>query len=102
MASLMLVEEKESRRKLSLGEAPYTYARVSVMRSKLLKRDDYNRLMKMKLNDIIRFLQETEYKKEMDEIAMNYSGIDLVEFALNKNLPADISTNVNFITDGFI
>ncbi|HLC99322.1 MAG TPA: ATP synthase A1 subunit C [Candidatus Nanoarchaeia archaeon] len=83
--SLMMETEKKPR-KLKLGEAPYTYARIAAMRSKLIKKDEYNRLMKMKLNDILRFLQETEYRKEIDEMAVSYSGIELVELALNKNL----------------
>ncbi|MFC1754734.1 ATP synthase A1 subunit C [Thermoproteota archaeon] len=78
--------DKEQTGKLHLVEAPYTYARISVMRSRLVKKDDYNRLMKMKLNDITRFLQETDYRKEIDEMGVNYSGVELVELALNKNL----------------
>lgn len=81
-----LKQTQERKRKISLAEAPYTYARVAAMRSSLIRIDDYNRLMKMKLADIIKFLQETEYKKEMDEMAVSYSGIELIELALNKNL----------------
>jgi len=33
------------------------------MKSKLLKKDDYDKLMKMKTNEFIKFLEETEYKK---------------------------------------
>ncbi|MBD3314122.1 ATP synthase A1 subunit C [Candidatus Woesearchaeota archaeon] len=80
----LLQEEKP--RSIRLGQAPYTYARVAVMRSKLVKRDDYSRLMKMKVSEITKFLQETEYKKEIDEMAVNYSGVELVELALNRNL----------------
>ena len=78
--------EKPRQRKLRLAQAPYTYARISVMKSKLLRKDDYNKLMKMKLNDIVKFLQESDYRKEIDEMTVNYSGIELVELALNKNL----------------
>lgn len=71
---------------IHLGTQPYTYARVCVMRSELLKKEEYQKIMKMKLNEIIEFLQETQYKKEINELAMNYSGVDLIEMALNKNL----------------
>ena len=72
--------------RLHLGTYPYTYARVSAMKSKLLRRDDYTKLLKMKVNEIAKFLQETEYKKEIDEMAVSFSGIDLIEISLNKNL----------------
>ncbi len=86
MMQELVTENKRKEGKIRLGEAPYTYARVAVMRSKLIRKDDYYRLLKMKLNDIIRFLQETEYKKEIDEMAVSYSGVELVELALNKNI----------------
>ncbi|MBI3034244.1 ATP synthase A1 subunit C [Candidatus Woesearchaeota archaeon] len=65
---------------------PYTYARVAVMRSKLLKKGDYAKIARMSLNEIINFLESSEYKREIDELAVLYSGIDLTEIALNRNL----------------
>ncbi|MBI4150085.1 ATP synthase A1 subunit C [Candidatus Woesearchaeota archaeon] len=73
-------------RKVHLGTHPYTYARVSAMKSKLLRKEDYTKLLKMKVNEIAKFLQETEYKKEIDEMAVSFSGIDLIEASLNKNI----------------
>ncbi len=73
-------------KKLQLGTYPYTYARVSVMRSELLKKEDYHRLLKMSLNEIISFLQSSAYKKEIDRLGVKYSGVDLLEIALNNDL----------------
>lgn len=73
-------------KQLSLGTYPYTYARVSVMRSYLLGKEDYRKLFKMGLNEIISFLQSSEYKKAIDEFGLKYAGIELMEMALNKNL----------------
>ncbi len=73
-------------KKLSLGTYPYTYARVSVMRSELLKKEDYRRLLEMSLNEIISFLQTSAYKKEIDQLAIKYSGVELLEMALNNDL----------------
>jgi len=56
------------------------------MKSKLLKKDDYDKLMKMKTNEFIKFLEETEYKKEVDELAIHHKGMELLELAVNKNL----------------
>src|SRR3989338_6800470 len=72
--------------KLVLGKYPYTYARVSVMRSSLLRKDDYNKLMKMNVNEMIGYLESSQYKKEVDELAVQFKGVQLMELALNRNL----------------
>ena len=72
--------------KLSLGRYPYTYARVSVMKSKLIRKDEYAKLIKMGLNEIISFLQASEYKEAIDHFGVKYSSVELMEMALKKNL----------------
>ncbi|MBI2664703.1 V-type ATPase subunit [Candidatus Woesearchaeota archaeon] len=72
--------------KLQRRTYPYTYARVSVMRSSLLHKEDYDKIMKMSLNEIISFLQSLEYKRSIDELGVKHSGVELMEMALNKNL----------------
>lgn len=64
----------------------YTNTRVCVMKSKLLKKADYDRILKMDESEIARFLGETEYKQEMNLLGAKYSGVELIEYALNKNL----------------
>jgi len=56
------------------------------MKSKLLEKEDYDRIMKMSVNELTRYLGETDYKKEIDELSTKYSGIELIENAMNKNL----------------
>ncbi len=75
-----------SKGRLRLGKYPYTYARVSVMRSFLLRKDDYHKLMKMDVNEIISYLESSQYRKEIDELAVQFKGVPLMEFALNRNL----------------
>ena len=65
---------------------PYTYARTAVLRSRLIDKQDYSKLLKMGLNEIASYLESTEYKKEIDELALSYKGQILLEIALNKNL----------------
>jgi V/A-type H+/Na+-transporting ATPase subunit C len=72
--------------KIRLESYPYTYARVCSMRSGLLRKADYDKLMKMTVNEIIGFLQETPYKKEINALAQKYSGLKLIETALNRNI----------------
>lgn len=65
---------------------PYTVTRVRVMKSKLLREEDYLRMRKMGLNETIRFLEESEYKHEIDLHSKEYRGPELIELALNDNL----------------
>ena len=83
---LNLGEEEKGSERLRLREYPYTYARISAMKAKLIKKDMYSKLMKMGINEITRYMQETEYKKEIDELASTRRGIELIENALNINM----------------
>ncbi|MAG91366.1 ATP synthase A1 subunit C [Candidatus Woesearchaeota archaeon] len=83
---LKLKEPITETKKLKLGHYPYTYVRTVVMRSLLFRKDDYHRMLKMSFSEIAKFLQESHYKKEINELATQYSGADLLELALNKNL----------------
>ncbi len=78
--------------KIHLDECyPYTYVRVTTMKSKLLGRDDYNKLLKMGFGEISKYLQDSEYKKEINELALHLRGADLIEAALDKNLIASFN-----------
>lgn len=65
---------------------PYTLVRTAVMRTLLLKEEEYPRLLKMSLNEVIKYLQDSEYKKEIDELGVSFSGTELIEMAVEKNL----------------
>ena len=71
---------------IKLGRYPYTYVRTVVMRTLLFRREDYNKMLKMSFSEIAKFLQESNYKKEINALATEYSGADLLELALNKNI----------------
>src|SRR3989338_7058486 len=71
---------------LRLGKYPYTYARAAVMKSLLLKGEDYRKMLKMSFSEIAKYLQESHYRKEINEFSREYSGADLLELALNRNL----------------
>src|SRR3989338_2294828 len=79
-------ELKYQQKKLSLGKYPYTYVRTAVMKSLLFSKEDYNKMLKMGFSEIAKFMQDSNYKKEISELAANHSGADLLELALNKNL----------------
>ena len=77
---------QELKTKLKLGFYPYTYVRTSVMKSLLFRKDDYSRMLKMSFNEIAKFLQESNYKNEINQLAAGYSGADLLELALNRSI----------------
>lgn len=78
--------EKRKTKKIRFGEYPYMVTRVGAMRSKLLKEEDYSRIMKMGINEITRFLAESEYKREIEELSQNFRGMELLELSVSKNL----------------
>jgi V/A-type H+-transporting ATPase subunit C len=71
-----------------VGSAPYLYVctRFRVRRMKLIPQEEYLRMLQMSLPEIMRLIQETEYKREIDELSLNFRGIDLIEVALSWNL----------------
>jgi V/A-type H+-transporting ATPase subunit C len=68
------------------GNYEYVTARVRSRRAVLFDDDDYRKLLRMGPGEIARFMEETEYESEMNALGARYSGVDLVEYALNRNL----------------
>ena len=68
----------------------YLNARVQAMRGRLLPKETYDKLLQMEIPQIARFLGETEYKAEIEQLGKRYRGVDLVEYALNQNLAATL------------
>ncbi|MCQ6963006.1 V-type ATP synthase subunit C [Methanolobus chelungpuianus] len=77
----------------------YTVSRVRAMKSKLLPKETYPRLMNMSIDEITRFIGESGYKEDVDELAMKYDGVDLIEHALNRNLSVTFRKLLN-ISEG--
>jgi len=84
----MKTPAKKRRYAGSSVKARYAYgtARVRAMKVKLLPQETYTKLLVMALPELTRFIEESEYKAEVDELARKYSGIDLIEFATHLNL----------------
>jgi len=64
----------------------YIVARVRAMKGKLIPKDMYPKFINMEIPEITRFIGESEYKKDVDELGKKYKGTDLFEHALNQNL----------------
>jgi V/A-type H+/Na+-transporting ATPase subunit C len=63
----------------------YVTARVRSRRAKLFDQDDYRSLTRMGPGEIARFMEESEFREEMNDLGARYSGVDLIEYALNRN-----------------
>lgn len=74
----------------------YTNTRVKAMKAKLIKKEDFQKFLKMSVSEIARYLQETEYNREITELAPKFSGANLIEYALNKNLENTFAKILNF------
>ena len=68
------------------GNYAYATARVRAKKSLLLSKDTYPKLLMMDLNEIGRFLGETQYKVEMQELAAKHEGVNLIELGTARNL----------------
>ena len=83
---MLKLKEPLVAKNLKLGFYPYTYVRTVVMKSLLFRREDYEKMLKMSFSEIAKYLQESNYRKEINELGTKYSGADLLELALNRNL----------------
>ncbi len=80
----------------SKGNYSYVTARVKAKKSLLISRDNYPKLLLMDLNEIGRFLGETQYKVEMTELATKYDGVNLIELGTSKNLARVFTDILNY------
>jgi len=82
----------------SRGNYAYACTRVKAKKRFLLSRDAYSRLLVMDVHEIGRFLGETQYRDEMTRYATRYSGANLVEVAVTRNLADTYSDILSFTT----
>jgi V/A-type H+-transporting ATPase subunit C len=80
------------------GNYAYACARVKAKKRFLLSRDAYSRMLVMDIYEIGRFLGETQYKDEMTKYGSKYTGADLVEVAITRNLADTYSDILSFTT----
>lgn len=81
---------------LNRGNYEYATTRAKVKKSHLLTKDNYPKLLMMDLNEIGRFMGETQYKTEMAQLASRYSNVDLIEFGTSRNLARTYQEIISF------
>ncbi|MCU4926504.1 V-type ATP synthase subunit C [Halobacteria archaeon AArc-dxtr1] len=64
----------------------YVNARVRSRRAALFADEEYRKLIRMGPSGIARFMEESEYENEINRLGTRFSGVDLIEYALNQNL----------------
>jgi V/A-type H+-transporting ATPase subunit C len=64
----------------------YVNARVRSRKAALYDDEDYRKLLRMGPAEIARFMEESSYESSINALGSRYSGVDLVEYALNRDL----------------
>ncbi len=80
------------------GNFAYACTRVKAKKRFLLSREIYSRLLVMDVHEVGRFLGETQYREEMTRFGSRYSGANLVEVAVTRNLGDTYTTILSFTT----
>jgi V/A-type H+-transporting ATPase subunit C len=80
----------------------YVCTRLRVRRSSLLPPEELLRILNMDLPEIIRFIGETNYKKEIGELSMLCAGtdLDLIEMALSWNMAKEFQKILEIVPRG--
>jgi V/A-type H+-transporting ATPase subunit C len=89
---------RRSLAKKGKGNYAYAVARVKSKKALLLTKDNYPKLLMMDLNEIARFLGETQYKVEMAELASRHEGVNLIELGTAMNQARVYSQILGFCT----
>jgi len=78
----------------------YAYAatRVRARRSRLLGPESYAQLLNMEFSEIARYIQDLEYRREIDKYGATLRGADLLEAALLDNRSTEIGEVIGFCT----
>jgi len=74
----------------------YVNARVRARRAALFSDDEYRKLVRMSPSEIARYMEESEYEREINELGARHSGVDLIEYALNRNLAKHFNDLLRF------
>lgn len=80
------------------GNYAYTSARVKAKKSKLLKEEDYNKMLMMTVPEISHYISDAGYSKEMADLGNRYSGLSLVEYATYANMAKAFRSILNSST----
>ena len=58
--------------------------------------DEYSKLVGRSPAEIARYMEESEYEQEINALGARHSGVDLIEYALNRNLARHFNALLGF------
>ena len=70
------------------SNAEYVVTRVRARKAALFDDDDYRKLVRMSPAEIARQMEESAYEESINALGARHSGVDLIEYALNRDLAA--------------
>ena len=73
------------------SNSEYVTARVAARRATLYDADDYRRFIRQSPAEIAREMEEGAYETAINELGARFSGVDLIEYALNRGLAREFS-----------
>ena len=76
----------------------YVATRARSRRSRLIPPESYSQLLNLGNSEIARYIQDLEYRSEIDRYGSKLGGADLIEAALVDNLAKDVGDFLNFST----
>lgn len=71
---------------IGASNTEFVMARVRSRRAALYDEEDYRKLIRMGPGGIARFMEESGYEREINELGTRFSGVNLIEYALNQNM----------------
>jgi len=74
----------------------YVNGRIRARRAALFSDDEYRKLVRMTPAEIARYMEESEYEREINELGSRHSGVDLIEYSLNRNLAKHFNDLLGF------
>ena len=81
---------------LGKSNPEYVVARVRARRGALYGDEEYRKLTRMSPAEIARFMEESTYETEINALGTRHSGVDLIEYALNRNLASQFEAILNW------
>ena len=76
----------------------YAATRARARRARLLPHEAFGQLLHMELEEIARYIQDMEYRREIDRYGASLRGADLLEAALLANRATEVGEIIGFCT----
>jgi len=82
-----------------MGDYAYAITRIQARSARLLAPEAYGQLLAMELPEIARYIQELDYRREIDRFGASRRGADLLEAALAANLSTAVGELLDFCSE---